>query len=45
MYRVGGFLPVPFVPGDVFKIHFVPFEDPRGTIEISQFSAQLQVEE
>lgn len=42
VYKVARFLPVPFAPGDVFKIHFVPFEDPKGTIEISQFQAQLQ---
>lgn len=45
VYRIGRTFPVEFAPGDVFKIHFVPYKDPGGTIEISRFHAQLRVEE
>lgn len=45
VYRVGRQLPVQFVPGDIFKINFEPFEDPGGPIEISRFHAFLQVRE
>lgn len=45
VYGMGRILPLPFAPGDVFQIYFVPYKDPGGTIEISRFHAVWQVDE